>query len=184
MRPEYVKVGNTKYKINTDFRIALRCNEISLDKTIGEYEKALAIIYTLYGDKGLDAPEDYERLLELGFKYLLRGEEREDRKQTPDMDFMQDESYIYASFMSDYHIDLKDKEMHWWEYLDLLNGLTEHCVLNRVRDIRTYDLSEIKDAKARAKIEEAQRSVALKEIKPQKTLMDEYLEILERSDVE
>ena len=27
--PEYVKAGNKKYKINTDFRVAIECNEIA-----------------------------------------------------------------------------------------------------------------------------------------------------------
>ena len=49
--PEYVKVEDTLYKINTDFRIALECNNIAEDKTIGDYERALAIIYKLFGEE-------------------------------------------------------------------------------------------------------------------------------------
>lgn len=49
--PQYVKVDDKLYKINTDFRIALECNNIAEDKTIGEYERALAIIYKLFGEE-------------------------------------------------------------------------------------------------------------------------------------
>ena len=49
--PQYVKVDNELYKINTDFRVALECNQIALDKKINDYERALAIIYKLFGEK-------------------------------------------------------------------------------------------------------------------------------------
>lgn len=49
--PQYVKVDNELYKINTDFRVALECNKIALDKKINDYERALAIIYKLFGEK-------------------------------------------------------------------------------------------------------------------------------------
>jgi hypothetical protein len=48
MKPEYVKIDNKQYKINTDYKIALECNKIALDLSIGEYEKALAVIFKLF----------------------------------------------------------------------------------------------------------------------------------------
>ena len=49
--PQYVKVDDKLYKINTDFRVALECDKIARDKSIGDYERALAIIYKLFGEK-------------------------------------------------------------------------------------------------------------------------------------
>ena len=49
--PQYVKVDNKLYKINTDFRIALECNKIAEDTTIGDLERALAVIYKLFGEE-------------------------------------------------------------------------------------------------------------------------------------
>ena len=46
--PEYVKVDNELYKINTDFRVALECNKIAEDENIGDFERAMAIIYKLF----------------------------------------------------------------------------------------------------------------------------------------
>ena len=63
--PEYVKVGDKKYKINTDFRIAIECDEIAKDNSIGNYERALAIIYKLFGEEGLNSLDDHEKLLKL-----------------------------------------------------------------------------------------------------------------------
>lgn len=113
--PEYVRIGNEEYKINTDFRIAIQCDKIARDDEIGDYERALAIIYTLFGDKGLEHQEHYEKLLNYAMKYLACGKEIDTHKkqEEPDMDFILDMPYIEASFMSDYNMDLEGKQMHW-----------------------------------------------------------------------
>ena len=171
MYPEYVEVEGKRYKINTDFRVAIECNRIAEDDSIGNLERALAIIYTLFGDEGINTPEHYEKLLELAQKYLLCGKEIDnDSIEKPDMDFIEDMDYIEASFMSDYHIDLTNIEMHWWKFNNLMNGLSNSemgncCVLNRIRNLRTFDVSEIKDKKEHDKILKAKKQVELKKYK-------------------
>ena len=167
--PEYVKIGDKKYKINTDFRVAIECNNIAQDDSIGNTERPLAIIYKLFGDEGLDNPQDWEKLLELAIKYLTLNKDTSDVDNNTeiDMDFNEDMDYIEASFMSDYRIDLTTEKMHWWKFYNLINGLSNSemgncCVLNRVRNLRNYDTKEIKDPKERKKVEEAKKQVALK----------------------
>lgn len=167
--PEYAKIGNKKYKINTDFRIAIECQNIATNESISDYERALAIIYKLFGDEGINDFDNYEKLLEIAMKYLGCGKEIEPSKnnEEPDMDFKKDMDYIEASFMSDYNIDLTNTTMHWWKFYNLINGLSNSemgncCVLNRVRNLRNYDTKEIKDPKERKKIEQAKKQVALK----------------------
>ena len=168
MYPEYVEVNGKRYKINTDFRIAIRCNKIAEDETIGDFERALGVIYLLFGEDGINNQEDYEKLLEMAKKYLLCGKEKiDDRNVTPDMDFEEDYAYIKTSFRSDYGMNIDEEEIHWWEFMDLMNGLSNSelgncCILNRIRNLRNYDTKDIKDAKEKQKIEEAKRNVALK----------------------
>jgi hypothetical protein len=177
--PEYVRIENKKYKINTDFRVAVECQEIATDDSIGDYERALAVIYKLFGDDGIEATNHYEKLLELGTKFLSCGKELEDKSnEEPDMDFVQDMDYIEASFMSDYNIDLTNTKMHWWKFYNLINGLSNSdmgncCVLNRVRNLRTYDTKDIKDPKELEKIKKAKEQVALKKKKNKQNLTDE-----------
>lgn len=174
--PKYVKIGEKKYKINTDFRVAIECQEIALDDSIGDFERALAIIYKLFGDDGLDDSNNYEKLLELAQKYLSCGKEVDNKtNEEPDMDFIQDMDYIEASFMSDYNIDLASAEMHWYKFYNLINGLSNSemgncCVLNRIRNLRTFDTKDIKDQKELAKINEAKKQVALKKKEVKKEL--------------
>lgn len=166
--PEYVRVDDKKYKINTDFRVAIECQSISTDDNIGNYERALAIIYKLFGDEGINTPSHYEKLLELATKYLSCGKEIENNdNEEPDMDFIQDMDYIEASFLSDYNIELANIKMHWWKFYNLINGLSNSemgncCVLNRVRNLRNFDTKDIKDAKELERIRKAKEQVALK----------------------
>lgn len=161
--PKFLKVANKKYKINTDFRVALECDKIARDINIGEYEKILAIIYLLLGDEALEDYENHDKLFRMCEKYLRCNKEVEELNDeaTPSMDFEQDAGYIKTSFMTDYQIDLDKIELHWWAFIDLMTGFTEDTVLNRVRYIREEPLHD-KKGKELEKWEKLKKSVALK----------------------
>lgn len=180
--PEYVEVNNKKYKINTDFRVAIKCNQIAEDQKIGDYERALAIIYLLFGEEGLKNSRDQISLLNAAKKFLSCNKEIEQSDEIPDMDFIEDYGYIWASFMSDYNgLDLDKTDMHWWKFMDLMNGLSNSelgncCVLNNIRNLRSRDLSEIKDPKERERIAEAQKKVQLQKYKKENNLTEKQLQ--------
>ena len=186
--PQYIKVGEKQYKINTDFRVAIQCNEIAQDNSIGNMERTMAIIYLLYGDEAVEDFENYNQIIELTKKYLLCGKELQDTKEKPDMDYIKDMDLIEASFMSDYHIDLTTQEMDWWKFNNLMNGLSNSelgncCILNNIRNLRNFDASKIEDKKERQKIIEAQKYWALDKkenhlTKEQEKSMEELNKIL------
>ena len=166
--PEYAEINDKKYKINTDFRIAIECQNIATDESISDYERALAIIYKLFADDGIDDFKNYDKLLEIATKYLSCGKELDNKSKEDDMDFNQDKGYIESSFKYDYKYNPYSLNyLHWYEFYNDLNNLSNSemgncCVLNRVRNLRNYDTKEIKDPKERKKIEEAKKQVALK----------------------
>lgn len=186
--PEYVKIGDKKYKINTDFRVAIECNNIAQDDNISDIERPLAIIYKLFGDEGLDNQQDWEKLLELGIKYLSLGKDTNgvDKDTEIDMDFNEDAGYIRSSFIQDYKYNPYDMEyLHWWDFYNDLNNLSNSelgncCVLNRVRNLRTFDLSQIKDSKEREKLAKAKEMVALKSTKKEVELTKEQEESMNK----
>lgn len=161
--PKYIKIDNDIYGINTDFHVALECDTIARNTSISDYEKVLAIIYKLLGEKALKQENKINELYEKCEKYLQYGanDEIDDDDKIPSMDFEQDTGYIKASFMSDYQINLDDSNMHWYEFCDLMKGLSEECILNRVRYIREEDLSD-KKGKELDKWVEMKKNVALK----------------------
>lgn len=164
--PEYARVGHKKYKINTDYRIALECEKVAKDESISDYERPLAIIYLLFGEDAIKDFSNLEKLMNIAEKYLKCGKESIDESdEESNMSFEQDWSYIQASFMTDYRINLNKEKMHWWMFSDLMNGLTENCVLNRIRFIRDYDISGIKDQKELNKWIKMKKTVELKKEK-------------------
>ena len=175
--PEYIEIGSKKYKINTDFRLALRCDEIYRDESIGNTEKNMAIIYILLGSEALSDRINYDKILDLLAKYLTCNKDINNViEKEPSMNYKQDEGYIKASFMSDYGIDLDAIDMHWWQFYDLLQGLTDNSVLSRVRTIREEPLSD-KKGKELQKWIDAKKSVELKKEKTQKEKeLDKYWE--------
>ena len=171
--PEYGRVKGEKYKINTDYRAALRCFKVIDDETICDEERALAVIFILFGFIPENNLDDF---LRIAGDYLRCGEAETTSASERDMDFNIDEKYIISSFMSDYKIDLPSTDMHFWKFIQLIQGLTEHCALSRVRELRNFDLSEIKDPKDKRKIAEAQKKVALpiRRTKEEQNAIDDF----------
>lgn len=184
MNPTKVQIEDRVYPINTDFRVAIKCDSVARDSKITDIERSLAIIYLLYGEKGLNAIDDYNNLIKLGIKYLTLGKETEKSNDEPDMDFVQDEGYIKSSFKYDYQYDPYELEyLHWYDFYNDLQNLSYSefgscCVLSRVRALRSYDTSKIKDAKEKQKVEKAKQQMALKK-KPKK-LTNKQMESIER----
>ncbi len=167
--PKYAEIDNELYEINTDYEYALQCFKIIDDTSISDIERALTIISVLFGKENKNGeivgiPKNLEVALEKASIFLSCGKETKSVKDIKkDMDFEYDKSYIRASFMSDYKIDLENTHMHFWKFCELITGLTENSILNRVRDLRNIDLSDYKDSKTRTKVQEAMERVALPE---------------------
>lgn len=164
--PQYVKVDNKLYKINTDFRVALECNRIAEDESIGNLERAMAIIYKLFGEDGLDC-ENQNKLLELAMKYLLLGKDKNSLKNESrdkyELDFSKCIGLIKASFKFDYKYDPYELEyLHWYDFYNDLESLSTSefgncCILNRVTSILNQEPKEIKDNKQRQNVIKAQK---------------------------
>lgn len=164
MYPEYAEINGKKYKIDTDYRTALRCFDIINDKEITDYERALAIIYLLFD---FIPEKDLNLFLEKARIFLSHNENKKNKNNGKrDIDFKNDRSYINASFMSDFHLDISKEKMHFWQYIELIEGLKDDCILNKIRDIRNCDLKEIKDEAKRKRIKEAKEFFKIEEEKP------------------
>lgn len=160
MYPEEIEVNGRRYKINTDYRIALACFKAINDSEISDKERFYAVLCLLLGT---DVKREDE---ELAFKkceiFLRCGKETNQNHEEIDIDYWQDAGYINASFRSTYHINILKEDMHWWEYNDMITGFDEKSIMNRIREIRNLDLKDIKDPKERSKLEKAKQELSLK----------------------
>ena len=173
--PTKARINGVEYELNTDYSTGIECMEISKDPDITDYERALAIIFKIFG---FIPEENCDAFLKFAVEFLQCGKKYEDdARVVEDFDLVYDNDYIVASFESDYHINLEiESNMHWWRFCQLLNGLTETSIFNRVREIRNYDLSEISDPKFKRKMEDAKKAVALpvRRTKEEQRAIDEF----------
>lgn len=170
--PQEMIVNGHIYKIDTNYQTALACYRAINDKDISDTERALAIITLLLGK---DVPvEDWVECAKKCAIYLRCGKEDNDNVEEADMDYFQDESVIRTSIRQCYHINLNvEKDIHWWEYNELIEGLTEETELSKIREIRNYDLSKEKDPKIRERIQKAKDKYKLRRDVKEKTLTTE-----------
>lgn len=173
--PQYAEIDGKQHKINTDYKVAIACFEAINSDEITDIERPIALIGLLFGE---DAEiKDTETAMRIVKQYLQCGKvDEENENDIQDLDFEYDKDLIKASFMSDYRIDLENVEMHWWKFCSLISGLKDDCILNKVRDIRNYDISEIKDAKTRNKMIKQKEKVAIpiKHTKEEQKEIDEF----------
>ena len=172
MYPTKMEANGHIYEINTDFRIALACFKAMNDPEITNLERFYAVETLLLGDE-VDSNDEMilqDKLL----NYLRCGQTENIDDDKIDMDYIEDESKIRTSIRQCYHLDLnKIDYMHWWEYNELISGLTSESLLNKIRELRSFDLNEIKDVKEREKVRKAQEYVALKKNNEKKVKLTE-----------
>lgn len=98
-------------------------------------------------------------------KYDLNGDPipTSDKSSEPDFDFDFDARYLFAAFMQAYKIDLIEQQgkLHWIKFVALLNALPEDTMFRQIRQIRSIDLSKIKDKDYRKQIKQQQQAFAL-----------------------
>lgn len=190
--PEAIEVEGHRFKLDTSYQTAIRCFDMLQDEAVTDAERGVLIMLFLIGDIPELSASGMKRLQELLVKYLQCGKEPEQVKEMdeilterePDMDYSYDMGLIIASFISDYNIDLSDSsndDMHWWKFIDLLNGLSPKSALSRVREIRNKDLSDYKDSpKAMEELIQAKRLVALPEkiTESEREALDEFDRLL------
>ena len=171
-KPEYVKVDDKLYKINTDFRVAIECNKIAMDKKIGDYERALAIIYKLFGEDGLNCTK-MNKLIELGLKYISIFNDyenglKDDLEGHFELDMSKCKGLISSSFKFDYGYDPYELPyLHWYDFYNDLSNLSTSefgncCILNRIISILNQEPKKIKDNKDRQRLIEAQKMLKAK----------------------
>lgn len=164
MYPTKMEANGHIYPINTDYRVALACFKAINDAEITNLERFYAIETLLLGENVLSEDElILRRKIEL---YLRCGKEENISEEERDFDYLQDEAEVRTSIRQCYNnLDINKLDyLHWYEYNELISGLTNESLLNKIRDLRSFDLSEISDEKRKAKIIKAQERVALKEI--------------------
>lgn len=177
---ETVEINGEKYNLDMSFDNILRLFDLLEDKSLNDIEKVKTGLLMLIDNK-LDDYEiqDKAKIFIEIFKSAIGAEKEEqpvdlDGNPMPVVsqenkkvyDLVQDAEYIYASFMSDYNIDLFEAQgkLHWYKFKALLNGLTDKSKFMRVVEIRQAEMPKGKGMqKERERLRKLKEHYALKE---------------------
>lgn len=175
-----VKVNGKDIAVNMSFDNVLKLFKMLSDERLDDSTQIALGIKMLFKDPIDLPPKELVQVWEAAFKQLFIGEEKDEferdikgniiRRRTEQNDskktfcFEQDANYIYASFMSDYGIDLNDMrgKLHWYKFKSLLDGLGDDTRIKKIIEIRTMSIPPKATAKERERIERLKREYALK----------------------
>jgi len=158
--PDFLEVGGEKIFINTDFRTWIRFDEALFWSDKPMEERLYSALHICYDGK---IPADINSAVHaaIGFYSPKNEQKKETDKNTQNeqvvssrskqiYSFTHDASLICAAFLSQYGIDLTKDDMHWWLFRALFEGLTDENKICKVMEIRSVDLSKIKDKEQKA----------------------------------
>lgn len=186
MYPTKMEANGRIYPINTDYRIALACFRALDDDEITDLERFYAIETLLLGSDVLE--EDEMILKNKIISYLKCERDDVENDDEIDFDYLQDETRVKISIKQCYNnLDVdKIEYLHWYEYNELIEGLTEDSLIDRVRQIRTLDINQIDDAKKRKKASIIKQRLSLnKKVKmtnEQQQAQEEFFRLLNGGD--
>lgn len=144
---ETIVFKGMKIKVNPAFDIVLNIQNLYQEEELSAADK-LDTALTMLGVSRLRlmlmSPGDKSKLLEQIYEQCINIKQRpEVRHQGPPvLDFDEDAEYIYASFMSDYSIDLIEMQgkLSWRKFVYLFQGLTDAAKIKEVMRIRGMEL--------------------------------------------
>lgn len=173
------------YKINSDFRIGVQMLQALSDPELSRRERLLICFDLLFG--GFDEKPDAETA-RAGVEWFLNDwytdkapkkqkqqenigpdkKEEQPRRKAPDFDWDVDQWRIYAAFMSQYHIDLNNSNLHFWSFMALLRNLDE-CAFTNVIDLRNKKIKGNMSQEQKRVIKSAQYIYGLENPEDQET---------------
>lgn len=159
--PDYVVIGDEKYKINSDFRVWVSIADMLTSEE--SFKKKLTyLLVNGYCDRlPLHIDDAVEALLNF-LNVNAKGTQKSANAKV--FDFQKDEGLIYAAFMQQYRINLYTAKLHWWEFLSLLSGLDENTAFMKIVGYRSIDLGDIKDEKQKRYYRAMKNKYRIKEI--------------------
>ena len=160
--PSTVEIDGNVYIINADYRNILRIFALSKDKNVNEYVRVEKLSRWFFTEQ-----EQIEYLFEnVSYEFIIRAfvgfinpkdkngeeiiarssstydEENETEEAENQFDYDFDADEIYASFASEYGIDLIEIDfLHWYKFKILLMNLSSESAFKKKIELRFMDLS-------------------------------------------
>lgn len=146
--PDCVLVEGKNYNINTDFRTWAELYSF-LESSATYEQKILKLLSDGYIN---ELPPHLDSAVKALLDFMVQDNDtKHTRSESSDkiISFSQDEGAIYASFLSQYGIDLFTENLHWWSFMHLLNSLDVNTAFMKIVAYRTVNCQSIKNKEMR-----------------------------------
>lgn len=145
--PRSIKVKDKEYPIKTDFRTWIKFESMLQDDDIPDQFKTFFQVKLLGNEELLN--EDPESVQSALFSFYRMDQPiRKSRRTSTDIAYRYDVDmpWIYAAFMEQYHINLWDADLHWWEFKSMFDSLSGETMFGKIMSYRTADLSKMSES--------------------------------------
>lgn len=167
-----VVFGGKTYRLDLAFDTVIQYLKLSTDDELSKIEKVECAVDLFLDDQDLPDDQDFYELVLKAVNEEITSDPYGNNIASDNpfglapvkyFDYEQDAEAIFASFMSEYHINLLEQrgKMHWREFKALFNGLSENSYMQRIISIRQRDLSDVEDDKVRQQLTDAKSYYAL-----------------------
>ena len=173
--PDFLEVGGEKIFINTDFRTWIRFDEALFWSDHPMEKRVFSALNICFGGK---IPADINGAARAAiWFYTQKNEQIKETEENTHAEqstsargkhiysFTHDASLICAAFLGQYGIDLTKDNLHWWMFRALFEGLSEENRICKVMEIRSIDLSKIKDKEQKAHYRRLKRIYRLPDLR-------------------
>lgn len=142
--PIKLKIEDTEYSVNTDFRSSILFELLMQDTEI-ENNKKIEVALDLYYPY---IPNNLDKAVEQILWFYRCGKELQEvkgysnknRELIYSFDF--DDMYIYSAFLDQYNIDLQDVEyLHWWKFKAMFYALKDDNTISKIMGYRSVDIT-------------------------------------------
>ena len=159
--PLAAEIGGQSWPLRTDYRVSLMFEQLMLDRTVAERDKAPLALSLYYPRQPPDLDGAVRAIL--WFYGCGKGPDGPagGAKGKRLYDYDQDDAYIFAAFWADYGIDLETADLHWWKFRALFDALRPDDLFCKIMQWRGADTSKMK-GKEKEYYQKMKRLYALK----------------------
>jgi hypothetical protein len=130
--PDQLEIGAETYAIRSDFRTGLRIVNALESLMLTHEEKEFLLLANLY----LRTPANLPAAFEAAQWFLNGGQVYDDSDAPRVVSFAKDAPLIYAAFRQTHGIDLSVIDLHWWQFIALMQGLDPQSNFRQLIDLR------------------------------------------------
>lgn len=130
--PTSLQINNTEYPINSDFRTCLRIVMALEDNELTAQEKQVIVLVNLFRK----IPEDVPAAMQAAQLFLNGGKVYQDNDSPRVVSFEKDAPLIYSAFRQTHGVDLTSINLHWWQFLALMQGLDHESNFRQLVSLR------------------------------------------------